>query len=114
MRIYGKVITLDGELIPIKLSLGPFKTLCYYMDLEEGKNYKSVLFEGEEHTDWKPYNVHITEYCFYDTKTGIFGDEDTEEFLDSDGIQLASVEEGFKHIIYENGIQIKGPYFTRT
>lgn len=113
MRIYVRYEELDGEYYTkaiTKVSLVPFKTSCYYLDIKEGskKKYSVIEFEGDDNNkiDLHPYNCKVEEWGFYNHKKNIFilddGDIPEEDIDDYD--EYAKVE------TYKEGVVIKTMY----
>ena len=110
MRLYAQIEDVGTEyycLAPLKMSLNPFKSKCYYIDIESKKSYRTSYLEGDKNFDWKPFNCKVTEWTFYDPVTKIFGDEDTKEFLDDEGYMLDRIQEGRRILEYKEGLLIK-------
>lgn len=58
MRIFAQIEDVGTEyvcLVPLKISLTPFKKDCFYIDIEPNKVYNSCHLEEEEKFDWKPF-----------------------------------------------------------
>lgn len=115
VRIFAVLNDIGSEyeaVAPIKISLKPFKKNCYYMDLEDGKQYKTVYEEDDtKNHNWKPWSGVFKEYSWYDPVTKRFGDEDSEYFLDEDGYSIDGILEGDKCQKYEKGVPVGEPYF---
>lgn len=108
MRIYAILEDVGSEystVAPIKISLNPFDEDCYFLDLEEKQTYETVLFEGGEESDWKPYNGINRIYTWYNPKTNEYSSD--EDFWDEEDDLI----EGEMCQKYENGIPIGKPYF---
>ena len=106
MRIYAILEDVGSEyetLAPITISLNPFDNNCYFIDLEDSKQYDTIISEGDEdYGNWKPYNVEFTlgEY---------FCNPNTEEYINSKIISWS-----FDEIELENGeiINLEDPKYT--
>ena len=63
MRIYAILEDVGSEyytLAPTKISLTPFDDNCYFIDLEDSKQYDTIIIEGsKDYGNWKPYNTEI-------------------------------------------------------
>ena len=105
MRIYAILEDVGSEyetLAPITISLNPFDDNCYFIDLEDSKQYDTIINEGyEDYGNWKPYNVEFAlgEY---------FCNPSTEEYINSKIISWS-----FDEIELENGeiINLEDPKY---
>lgn len=108
MRIYAILEDIGSEyytLAPVKISLTPFNEDCSFIDIEEGQVCKTTLYEGDESSDWKPYNgIHRT-LTWYNFETKEFSLDET--IWDEN----ANFQQGEKCQKYENGIPVGEPYF---
>jgi len=129
MRIYAVLEDVGSEyytLAPTKISLNPFDDDCYFIDLEDSKQYNTIIDETSEgYENWKPYNVEFAlgEY---------FCNPSTGEYINSkviswsfDEIKLENGEiintedpkyedwecEWILYQQYEKGLPVGKPYF---
>lgn len=113
---------------PTRLSLTPFEGDCYFLDLEDGKSYDVVEYEGDyEPSCWKPYNGEHTlgEYLFNpETQEYInspvvgcsWGDECIYTLKDGREISDENLDENFEAEWmlcqeYKDGLPVGKPYF---
>ena len=108
MRIYAILEDVGSEyytLAPVKISLTPFSEECSFIDIEEGQVCETILYEGGEDSDWRPYNgIHRT-LTWYNSETKEFSLDET--IWDEN----ADFQQGEKCQKYENGIPVGEPYF---
>jgi hypothetical protein len=105
MRIYTVLEDVGSEyytLAPAKISLNPFDDDCYFIDLEDSKQYNTIIDETSEgYENWKPYNVEVVlgEY---------FCNPSTGEYINSRVVSWS-----FDKIKLENGetINIEDPKY---
>lgn len=108
MRIYAILENVGSEYYteaPVKISLTPFDEDCSFLDLEEGQTYETVLFEGGEESDWRPYKGVHRKYSWYNPETNEFSTDETIWGED------ANIQEGDICQKYENGIPVGESYF---
>lgn len=104
MRLYANLDDVGSEyftIAPTQLSLEPFNG-CHYIDLpESGITENIIMFEGDRHTIWKPYNGINRIYCYYNySKKEIDWDGEMDDSVEGDWCQE-----------YKNGVPIGEPYF---
>lgn len=129
MRIYAVLEDVGSEyytLAPAKISLNPFDDDCYFIDLEDSKQYNTIIDETSEgYENWKPYNVEVSlgEY-FCNPNTGeyinsrvvswSFGEIDLEngETINIEDPKYEDWEcEWILYQQYEKGLPVGKPYF---
>lgn len=106
MRIYAILEDVGSEyytFAPVKISLNPFDNNCYFIDLEDSRQYDTIISEGcKDYGNWKPYNVEFAlgEY---------FCNPSTGEYINSKIISWS-----FDEIELENGeiINLEDPKYT--
>lgn len=107
MKLYAKIrIELDDyeeeyRMFVTHLSITPFETECYYIDLKENDVISTEDYYWKDFK-WLPYTVHHQISCCID-KDG--------NYLDRDEYQDDFYIWGFKWQEYKDGEPVGDPYF---
>lgn len=88
----------ENSSVPTEISLVPFITNCYYIDMI-GKEHYQIYDIGDGYIDLKPYNCIEKRFTWYN--------KETNEYISYYYGNNKNICCGYKYIEYKEGIPIK-------